>query len=91
MGLLSTRWEARYEGHLITVHRNEVTRGFAVEVDGTEVGRKGWSLVGTGAIDGAFASGDRRIPITVKLKFSFVRATCIVLIDGAPISVAQVA
>ncbi len=91
MGLLRTRWEASYSGHKITVHRNEVTKGFSLEVDGIEVGRKGWSLVGVGTIKGSFSSGERRVPITAELKFSLRKAVCVVSVDGSPIDILQVA
>ncbi len=91
MGLLKTRWEARHSGHHISVHRNEVTKGFSLEVDGTEVARKGWSFVGVGKIDGTFRSGDRRVPITAELKFSLRKPVCVVLVDGVPVDITQVA
>lgn len=52
VGLLETRWAATYRDHLVTVTRNEMSRGFALEWDGRPVAVKRWCLVGIGTISG---------------------------------------
>jgi len=67
MGLLATRWEAKYEGHNITVARNELTRGFSIEWDGHEIARRAWSFVGLGELHGSAELDGKPIDVHVQL------------------------
>lgn len=87
MGWTRTRWEAGHDGHQIVVTRNELTKGFALEVDGVVVKRKRWSLAGQGKLDGTFRSGDREVSIAAELRLSMRKPVCVITVDGAEISV----
>jgi hypothetical protein len=91
VGRWKTRWEAAHEGHQIVVTRNELTKGFSLDVDGVEVARKRWSMAGVGTLAGTFRSGDRDVPIVVVLKLSMKRAECEVTVDGAAVGVWNIA
>ncbi|HEY1691078.1 MAG TPA: hypothetical protein VGG39_02895 [Polyangiaceae bacterium] len=67
MGLLGTRWEAKYEGHAVVVSRNEVTRGIALAWDGTEIAHRTWSWVGLGELHGTADVGGQSVEVHVKL------------------------
>lgn len=87
MGWLTTRWETSHEGHQILVTRNELTKGFTLEVDGVILARKRWSFAGVGTIAGTFRSGDRDVSITAELKLTTRRPVCVVLVDGVELAV----
>jgi hypothetical protein len=93
MGLLSTRWEAKYDGHNITVTRNEVGRGFAVEWDGVEIARRSWSWIGLGELHGTAEVDGKHHDVKVALEwagFSELDGKCTLWVDGAEIPVKHV-
>ena len=87
MGLLATRWEAKYEGHNVTVARNEVTRGFSIEWDGHEIARRAWSFVGLGELHGTADVGGRDIDVHVTLGLGGGSwdGSCTIRVDGKTI------
>lgn len=88
MGLLATRWEAEYEGHNITVSRNEVTRGFSLEWDGHEIARRAWSFVGLGELHGTAEFDGKQHDVHVVLSFGpglLTDGTCTIKVDGKTI------
>jgi hypothetical protein len=98
MGLLSTRWEATYEGHNITVSRNEVTRGFQVEWDGRQIAHRTWSWVGLGELHASADLGDgKHAEVNVKLDWGDgplkgvgTDGKCILTVNGQEIPVTHV-
>ena len=82
MGLLKTHWEATYEGCLITIRRNEWTKGFIVECDGERVAKRTWTLVGLGTVKGELTFEDRAIPFEVEVQ---PRSECFLRIEGEEI------
>lgn len=89
MGLLSTRWEANYQGHNITVARNEVTRGFAVEWDGREIARRAWSFVGLGELHGTADVDGTAYDVRVVLEWGegiLTDGACKIFVDGEPVA-----
>jgi len=93
MGLLTSRWEADYEGHHFTVTRTELTRGFKLEYDGRLVDKHSWSLVGIGELEGTIEAGGRalRVHATLfgRLPFSNEQE-CEIEVDGTKIPVRTV-
>jgi hypothetical protein len=91
MGLLATRWEAKYEGHHITVARNELTRGFSIEWDGQEIARRSWSFVGLGELHGtAHENGkDIDVHVTLGLGGGSWDGSCKIRVNGAEIAEVQ--
>jgi hypothetical protein len=93
MGLLGTRWEAKYEGHNITVSRNELTRGFSLEWDGQESARRVWSLIGLGELHGSAEHAGKPVDVRVALEWGEGIGTdgeCKISVDGKPIDVKHV-
>ncbi|MBX3129856.1 MAG: hypothetical protein KF718_24280 [Polyangiaceae bacterium] len=90
MGLLSSRWEADWDGVHITVHRNEVTKGFSVEADGRTLDEKSWSLIGVGELQGTLEKDGREVNVWVELPLAFRNPKCFVRVDGKEIAVKQV-
>lgn len=91
MGILSSRWEAEFEGHHFTVSRNEVTKGFTLEYDGRTMNKQSWSLIGTGELHGTIEHDGRQLPVLAKLSFSFKSAEqCEILVDGKALAVKYV-
>ncbi len=93
MGILGTRWEAEFEGHHLTVSRNELTRGFSLEWDGQEIARRSWSLVGLGELHGSAESEGRHHEVSVAIQwggFSQLDGTCTIKIDGTEIPVRHI-
>jgi hypothetical protein len=93
MGLSNTRWEAKYEDHIIAVYRNELTRGFHVDLDGQPVARKVWSWLGFGEVEGKAVIDGREVAIRVALEFgpgtraSAGQTHCSIHVDGKEIEV----
>jgi hypothetical protein len=87
MGLMRSRWEADYEGHRLTVSRNELTRGFALECDGRVVAQKRFSLLGIGELHGTLPLGDHALPFSVALD---IPSSCSITVAGRPLSVRKV-
>ncbi len=92
MGFITTRWEATYEDHGITVTRNEIGRGFALEWDGREIARRRWSLFGLGELHGTVDLDGRHHEIHVTLSVGngpgeglLTDGRCTVTVDGAPV------
>lgn len=93
MGLITTRWEAKYEGHNITVSRNELSRGFALEWDGLEIARRAWSLMGLGELHGSAESGGKYHEIKVAIEWtslSELDGKCTITVDGKEIPVTHI-
>jgi hypothetical protein len=101
MGLLATRWEATFEGHNLTVSRNEVGRGFSLEWDGRVIAERKWSFVGLGELHGSAEAGDRHHDVHVALTFPTAQQIkegglaamdghCAITVDGAEIPVTHV-
>ena len=87
MGLLATRWEAKYENHNITVARNELTRGFAIEWDGNEIARRSWSFVGLGELHGSAELDGKAVDVHVTLGLGGGSwdGSCTIRVDGKPV------
>ena len=88
MGFLTTRWEAKYEGHNLTVTRNEVGRGFAVEWDGVEIARRSWSWIGLGELHGTAEVNGKHHDVKVAIEragFSEMDGKCTISVDGTEI------
>jgi hypothetical protein len=83
MGLFSTRWEAQYEGHNLTVSRNELTRGVVLEWDGREIARKR-SFVGLAELRTA-PDGGPTVHVRVR-----PGSRCEISVDGTPVTVSRV-
>lgn len=79
MGMFSTRWEAQYLGHAFTVTRSELSRGYAILVDGQQIAKRSWSLVGTGTLHGTVELSGRPVAVDIALK---VGGKCELSVDG---------
>jgi hypothetical protein len=90
MGLFSTRWEGTYQGHSIVVARSELTRGFNIEWDGTEIARRRWSFIGLGELHGTATLGDREVPVHVAIEWGGLNGKCVVTVDGREANVVLV-
>jgi hypothetical protein len=90
MGILGTEWEASFEGHKLEVHRNELTKGFALKWDGTEIAHRTWSLVGLGELH-AFAEADgKHHDVKVAIHWgglSEMNGKCTITVDGKDVPV----
>ncbi|MBI4950896.1 MAG: hypothetical protein HY908_02605 [Myxococcales bacterium] len=87
MGAAQTEWEAAYGTHRILVKRNELTRGFYVEVDKMIIAHKNFALFGTGDVEGAVELDGKRVTVKVKL---IVGEGCIVHVEGQQLPVTLV-
>jgi len=92
MGLITTRWEATYERHNITVTRTEIGRGFGLEWDGREIARRGWSWFGLGELHGTVEADGRRHEIHCTLSVGkgpgegvLTDGRCRITVDGVPV------
>jgi hypothetical protein len=86
MGLFGTRWEASYQGHNVTVLRNEMTRGFSIEWDGREIARRSWSMVGLGELHGSAEIDGKDVDVKVVLDVGgpmLGAGVCRISVDGA--------
>ena len=93
MGLLGTRWEGKYEGHNVTVGRNELTKGFALEWDGREIAHRTWSWIGLGELHASAEHGGGHVDVKVALEWGKGIGTdgsCTVTVDGKPIEMTHV-
>ncbi|MFO0715052.1 MAG: hypothetical protein U0353_34760 [Sandaracinus sp.] len=92
MGLLATRWEAEFEGHHITVSRNEVLRGFNLEWDGREIARRAWSFVGLGELHGTAEHEGKQHAVHVSLEWAggINDGNCRITVDGTPLEVKHI-
>lgn len=92
MGLLTTRWEAEYEGHHLTVSRNEVGRGFSLEWDGREIARRSWSWVGLGELHGTAeeAGGHHDVHVAIEWGGGINDGVCRITVDGKPLEVKHI-
>ncbi|MBK7585647.1 MAG: hypothetical protein IPI67_36360 [Myxococcales bacterium] len=100
MGMLGTRWEAEHEGHELVVSRNELTKGFKLEWDGTEIARRSWSWIGLGelhatadATRGSYREAHRQVEVQVAITWGGVNALdgeCTITVDGHEIPVRHV-
>lgn len=87
MGLMSTSWTASYKGHSIKITRNEITRGVAVEWDGTRIAEKRRSLLGVGETRAEAELEGKRVPISARL---FFPAKCRLTIGGETVATTRV-
>ncbi|MCK6534559.1 MAG: hypothetical protein L6Q84_16415 [Polyangiaceae bacterium] len=88
MGILETRWEADYEGHKVTVFRNEVTKGFNLEWDGSEIARRSWSWIGLGKLEGTAEHNGEPVEVQVAIEWGGLRqldGTCTLSVGGKEI------
>ena len=90
MGILRCRWEADWNGHRFTMHRNEVTKGFSLECDGRVLAERRWSLIGTGTLSTDLDSNGQAVRVEMKLPLSFRRSACELSVDGQPLEVRQI-
>jgi hypothetical protein len=93
MGMLGTRWQARYEGHTIVVSRNEWTKGFKIEWDGEEIARRTWSLIGLGELNGTAEVEGKPVEVHVALEWGGLKqldGTCTITVDGQEVPVQPV-
>jgi hypothetical protein len=90
MGLLGTRWK----GHEVAVSRNEWTKGFSIEWDGTEIARRSWSWIGLGELRGQVRVNGNPAEVQVVLGWggaSKLAGSCTVTVDGENVPVERVA
>ena len=88
MGFLTTRWEAKFEGHNLTVTRNEIGRGFSIEWDGLEIARRSWTWIGLGELHGTAESDGKSHDVKVVLEwagFAELDGKCTLTVDGTPV------
>jgi len=92
MGFITTRWEAAYERHGITVTRNEIGRGFGLEGDGREIARRTWSWFGLGELHGTVEADGKRHDIHLTLSVGngpgeglLIDGRCRITVHGAPV------
>ena len=78
MGLLGSRWEAKWEGHQFVVVRNEWTKGFKLECDGEEIAGKKMSLVGIGELEGEITHDGKTVPVR-----AVIDSNCEIFVDGS--------
>jgi len=93
MGIFGTRWEAEFEGHEIVVSRNEWTKGFKLEWDGTEIAHRTWSLIGLGELHATAQVDDHPHEVHVALAWESIRqldGQCTIRVDGEAIPVKKV-
>ena len=82
MGLFASRWEANWEGHTLTVTRNEWTKGYRLTCDGTQIDRKWWSPLGIGALQGELTHHGNQLTVRAVLT-----STCEIHVAGVAIPV----
>ena len=87
MGLFKTHWEVEYEGCLITIRRNEWTKGFVVECDGEQIAKRSWTLIGLGEVEGELEFQDKKVPFIVDVQSN---SECFLRIEGKEIRAQQV-
>jgi hypothetical protein len=92
MGLLTTRWEADFENHHITVSRNEVGRGFSLEWDGREIARRAWSFVGLGELHATAELDGKQHDVRVSLEWGgkIDDGVCKISVDGKNLEVKHI-
>lgn len=93
MGILGTRWEAKYEGHEIAVSRNELTKGFKLEWDGTEIARRTWSWIGLGELQATAELDGKPVDVHVAIEWGGLSAldgTCTITVGGKKIPTTHV-
>jgi hypothetical protein len=93
MGILGTRWEGKYEDHELVVSRNEWTKGFKLEWDGEEIGRRTWSWIGLGELHATAELDGRPVDVRVALEWaglSELDGKCTISVDGREVPMARV-
>jgi hypothetical protein len=93
MGFLGTQWDGEFEGHKLVVSRNELTRGFKLEWDGTDIAHRRWSLVGLGELHTSAEANGRPVDVKVIIYWGGVSemdGKCIITVDGKEIPVRHV-
>lgn len=86
MGLFGTRWVGSFRGHEIAVARNEWTKGFAIEWDGEEVGRRRWSWVGLGELNATVTVDGEDLEVHVEITMSGLDGECAITVGGEKIA-----
>lgn len=87
MGILGTRWEAKWEGHAIVVARNEWTKGFKLEWDGEEIARRTWSWIGLGELSASVELEGRSVEVHVAIEWGGLEGRCTIRVDGTEVPV----
>jgi hypothetical protein len=93
MGILGTRWEGKYDGHDVAVSRNELTKGFQLDWDGSEIARRTWSWIGLGELPATVELEGRPVDVRVALEWgglSDLNGKCTVTVDGNYVSMTRV-
>jgi hypothetical protein len=93
MGILGTQWEAEYEGHTLVVSRNELTKGFKLVFDGTEIAHRTWSWIGLGELHASAETQGAHLDIKVGIHWgglSELDGKCVITVDGKDIPVRHV-
>ena len=93
MGILGTQWEAEYEGHLLAVSRNELTKGFKLEWDGEEIARRTWSWAGLGELHATADVDGNPKEVRVGIHWGGLSALdgkCLITVDGEEVPVTHV-
>ncbi len=90
MGLLGTRWEAKYEGHDLVVSRNEITKGIKLDWDGTEIAHRTWSWVGLGELHASAEVDGKPVDVKVAINWGGADGKCTVEVDGKDVPVTHV-
>jgi hypothetical protein len=91
MGILQTRWEGKHEGHSVAVHRNELTKGLALDWDGAEIARRTWSWIGLGKLSATADVGGKQAEVDVAVTWGDgLSGKCTVTVDGADVPMERV-
>lgn len=90
MGALKSSWVGEYQGHTVSVERNELTKGYALAWDGSPVAHKKWSLAGLGEIEASVELDGRSVAIRASLGLAGARK-CQVWVDGEALTLRQLA
>jgi len=93
MGLFSTQWNAEFEGHALSVVRNELGRGFRIEWDGELIASRTWSFLGLGELRGTAVHNGGPVEVRVVLSwegFSNMDGDCTLTVGETQVPVTQV-
>jgi hypothetical protein len=89
--LLATRWEGTYQGHQVTIARNEFTRGISISWDGTEIARRTWTLIGLGELSGSAEVAGKPVDVHVTINLDGLAGQVTLTVDGEQVLVEHVA
>lgn len=90
MGLFSTRWESEFEGHEISVVRNEFGRGFRIEWDGKNIAEHLFTWWGLGTLSGEADADGKTVQVDLEIRwggFKDLDGICTVKVDGEEVPV----